>query len=236
MNIFPNSSSFPSLSFFLSFLGWLPREETVLLFLYQPIFGLFMMFYSDHQFGKQISFISRNKLIISRNGSMDLHGHWNNTLMLSSVCLLRNQVYVIFLEILTTNGTEYNTQTSDLCKRTLPQNLDGSLIGWKKGRGVSGENNWCNSPNRSADRGHDHQYLCWHTSMPPCIQDKIGNIISFHKQNRELLNCTIRKASDLQDTLLHPLQRFMKNELKAFKARSFAYEQIVSLYAHDIYL
>lgn len=72
--------------------------------------------------------------------------------------------------------------------------------------------------------------------MPPCIQDKIGNIISFHKQNRELLNCTIRKASDFQDTLLHPLQRFMKNELKAFKARSFAYEQIVSLYAHDIYL
>ncbi|KAI8141299.1 hypothetical protein BJV82DRAFT_670923 [Fennellomyces sp. T-0311] len=91
---------------------------------------------------------------------------------------------------------KYNAQTSNLCKKILPQNLDGSLI-------------------------------------DPQVAGMIINTFA------STLQCNLafktKLVSDLEDNLLHPLQRFVKHELKDFKEARKAYERMSDKYEAQMY-
>ncbi|KAI9265211.1 hypothetical protein BDA99DRAFT_604465 [Phascolomyces articulosus] len=91
---------------------------------------------------------------------------------------------------------KYNAQTSHLCKKILPQNLDGSLI-------------------------------------DPQVAGMIINTFASTLQCNLAFKTKI--VSDLEDNLLHPLQRFVKHELKDFKESRKAYERMSDKYEAQIY-
>ncbi|KAI9491484.1 hypothetical protein BDB00DRAFT_483753 [Zychaea mexicana] len=108
---------------------------------------------------------------------------------------------------------KYNTQTSNLCKKILPQNLDGSLIDPQ----VAGMiiNTFASTLQCN---------LAFKTKLnllPRLQQKKIGN--------------GFNQVSDLEDNLLHPLQRFVKHELKEFKESRRAYERMLDKYDAQMY-
>ncbi|KAI9322134.1 hypothetical protein BX666DRAFT_577133 [Dichotomocladium elegans] len=90
---------------------------------------------------------------------------------------------------------KYNTQTGHLCKKILPQNMDGSLI-------------------------------------DPQVAGMIINTFASTLQCH--LAFKTKMVSDLQDNLLHPLQQFIKHELKEIKEARRVYERISDRYDAQI--
>ncbi|ORY94894.1 hypothetical protein BCR43DRAFT_526032 [Syncephalastrum racemosum] len=87
--------------------------------------------------------------------------------------------------------TKYNAQTANLCRKTLPQNLDGSLID------------------------------------PQVAGMIINNFASTLQCN---LAFKTKLISDLDDTLLRPLQQFVGTELKEFKHTRRSFEKTMEKY------